>query len=147
VSVKNFLIKRCKNKNWRQFLNSDFPPGKTQHKGDIHNFDYIYPMAYYKDYSKRKKEITPLKEAFEELLQAYRLKDRFDERKVVSAWGEIMGNTVASRTTGIFVREKRLYVKLSSGPIKKELMMNKTKVLALIDEKFGKGTILDIVFQ
>jgi hypothetical protein len=104
-------------------------------------------MAYYKDYSKRTKQVTPLKEAFEELLQAYRLKDRFNERKVVSSWEEIMGKTVASRTTAIFVREKRLYVKLVSGPIKKELIMNKSKVMGLIEEKFGKGAIIDIIFQ
>ncbi|MBT0809974.1 DUF721 domain-containing protein [Litoribacter ruber] len=104
-------------------------------------------MAYYKDYSKRKKEMTPLKEAFEELLQTYRLKDRFNERMVVQAWGELMGNTVSSRTSSLFIKDKKLFVKLSSAAIKQELIMNKSKVMGLIEGRFGKGTIDDVIFQ
>lgn len=103
-------------------------------------------MNKYKDSSGRKSNLSPLKDVFDELLQAYALKDRFNERKVVSSWGEIMGNTVAKRTAGISVKDKKLYVKLTSGPIKKELMMNKSKVLQLIAEKFGQHTIEDIIF-
>ena len=53
--------------------------------------------------------------------------------------------TVASRTQSLSVRQKILYVKISSGPLKKEIMMNKTKVLTLIAEKYGKGVINDLV--
>jgi predicted nucleic acid-binding Zn ribbon protein len=56
-----------------------------------------------------------------------------------------MGNTVASRTQSLSVRKKILYVKITSGPLKKELMMNKSKVLALIADKYGKEVISDIV--
>ena len=90
--------------------------------------------------------MAPLKDVFEELLQAYALKDRYNERKVISAWGEIMGNTVSKRTSELSVKDKKLFVRLSSGPIKKELMMNKAKVLQLIADRFGTHTIEDIVF-
>jgi len=103
-------------------------------------------MNKYKDTSGRKSNISPLKDVFEELLKAYALQDRFNERKVISSWGEIMGDTVAKRTSELSVKDKKLYVKLSSGPIKKELMMNKSKVLQLIAEKFGPNTIEDILF-
>ncbi len=103
-------------------------------------------MSRYNDKFSRKKDITPLKEAFEELLQAYKLKDRFNERKVISAWGDLMGKSISKRTSQLYVREKILYVKLTSGPIKKELMMNKSKVLQIIGERFGNETIKDIVF-
>lgn len=103
-------------------------------------------MRKYKDSTARKSDISPLREVFEELLQAYSLKDKFDEKKVINAWGELMGNTVSKRTSYLAVKERRLYVKLSSGPIKKELMMNKSKVLQLIAGKFGEGIIEDIVF-
>ncbi|WP_186753862.1 DUF721 domain-containing protein [Echinicola salinicaeni] len=103
-------------------------------------------MKKYQDYNPRKKEITPLKEAFEELLQAYRLKDRFNEKKIAGSWAELMGNSIASRTTSVYAKDKKLFVKLSSGPIKKELMMNKSKVLQIIEDKFGKGAIEDITF-
>jgi predicted nucleic acid-binding Zn ribbon protein len=103
-------------------------------------------MAKYKDSTGRKSDFSPIKDIFEELLQAYSLKDRYNERKVITAWGEIMGNTVSKRTSELSVRDRKLYVKLSSGPVKKELMMNKSKVLQLIADKFGNNTIEDIIF-
>ena len=103
-------------------------------------------MNKYKDTSGRKSDISPLQDVFEELLQAYALKDRFNERKVVNSWAELMGNTVAKRTSELSVKNKKLFVTLSSSPIKKELMMNKSKVLELIGEKFGDHIIDDIVF-
>lgn len=103
-------------------------------------------MSRYKDSTGRKQGVSPLNEVFEELLQAYSLKERFNERKVISAWAEIMGNTVSKRTSQLSVKDKKLFVKLTSGPIKNELMMNKSKVLQLIADKFGNNTIDDIVF-
>lgn len=103
-------------------------------------------MAKYKDSTGRKSDFSPIKDIFEELLQAYSLKDRYNERKVITAWGEIMGNTVSKRTSELSVRDRKLSVKLSSGPVKKELMMNKSKVLQLIADKFGNDTIEDIIF-
>jgi predicted nucleic acid-binding Zn ribbon protein len=103
-------------------------------------------MEKYKDYSPRKKEVAPLEEAFQELLKAYRLKDKFDERVVVQAWPELMGNTVSSRTSSLYVKDKKLFVKLTSGPIKKEMIMNRSKVMGLIEGQFGKGVIEEVVF-
>src|SRR5690554_3859477 len=103
-------------------------------------------MSKYRETIGRKSNMAPLKDVFEELLQAYAIKDRYNERKVISAWGEMMGNTVSKRTSALSVKDKKLYVKLTSGPIKKEMMMNKSKVLQLIADKFGAHTIEDIVF-
>jgi len=103
-------------------------------------------MSKYKDSTGRNQGISSLKDVFEELLQAYSLKDRFNERKVISAWAELMGNTVSKRTSELSVKDKKLFVKLTSGPIKNELMMNKSKVLQLIADKFGSNTIEDIIF-
>ncbi len=93
----------------------------------------------------RKKEVAPLEAAFNELLKAYRLEDKFKEKQLVSSWGEIVGKTIADRTSSVFVKDKKLFVKLSSGPIKKELMLNRSKVLALIEEKVGKGIVEELI--
>ncbi|MFN3800940.1 DUF721 domain-containing protein [Belliella pelovolcani] len=103
-------------------------------------------MEKYRDNSGRKKEIAPLQEAFEELLKAYRLKDKYDERMLIQAWPEMMGKTVASRTTSVYIKEKKLFVKVTSGAIKNEMSMNRSKIIEIIEQKFEKGVITDIVF-
>ncbi|WP_162416413.1 DUF721 domain-containing protein [Cyclobacterium roseum] len=103
-------------------------------------------MKKYPTGSQRTHTTAPLKEVFEELLEAYRLKDTFSEKTVIQEWEQLMGKTVASRTQHLSIRQKVLYAKISSGPLKKEMMMNKSKILLLIENKYGKGVVKDVVF-
>jgi predicted nucleic acid-binding Zn ribbon protein len=96
-------------------------------------------------YPARKKEAAPLEAAFNDLLKAYRLEDKFKEKQLISSWGEIVGRTISDRTTSVFIKDKKLFVKLSSGPVKKELMLNRSKVLSLIEEKVGKGVVEELI--
>lgn len=93
----------------------------------------------------RKKDAAPLEAAFKELLKAYRLEDKFKENQLISSWGEIVGRTISDRTTSVFIKEKKLFVKLSSGPVKKELMLNRSKVMTLIEDKVGKGVVDELI--
>lgn len=93
----------------------------------------------------RKKESAPLEEAFNELLKAYRLEGKFREKQVVNSWDEIVGKTIADRTSSVFIKDQKLFVKITSGPIKKELQLNRSKVLSLIEEKIGKGIVQELV--
>lgn len=100
---------------------------------------------YYHSYPGRKKEAAPLEDAFNDLLKAYRLEDKFKEKQLISSWSQIVGRTISDRTTTVFIKDKKLFVKLSSGPVKKELMLNRSKVLVLIEEKIGKGIVEELV--
>lgn len=96
-------------------------------------------------YFSRKKEAAPLEAAFQDLLKAYRLEGKFREKSLVHDWPQLVGKTIADRTTSVFVKDQKLFVKITSGPVKKELMMSKSKVLALIDEKYGAGIVTDLI--
>lgn len=96
-------------------------------------------------YYSRKKEVAPLESAFKDLLKAYRLEGKFREKSLVHDWPDLVGKTIADRTTSVFIKDKKLFVKLNSGPVKKELLMNKSKLLMMIGEKYGAGVIDDLV--
>jgi len=46
----------------------------------------------------------------------------------------------------LYIKDKKLFVKITSGPVKKELQLNKSKVIALIETEVGKGIVDDVVF-
>ena len=100
----------------------------------------------YNSHFGRKKEVAPLEDAFKDLLKAYRLEDTYQEKLLISSWPELMGKTIADRTTNLYIKEKKLFVKISSGPLKKELQLSKSKVLGLIESHVGKGVVEEIVF-
>jgi predicted nucleic acid-binding Zn ribbon protein len=95
----------------------------------------------------RKKEASPVGEAFQDLLKSYRLEDTFQEKLLLASWPTLVGKTIADRTGNLYIKDKKLFVKITSGPVKKELQLNKSKVMALIESEVGKGVVDEIVFQ
>ena len=85
-------------------------------------------------------------DAFQDLLKAYRLEDIYQEKLLISSWPELVGKTIADRTSNVYIKDKKLFVKITSGPVKKELQLNKSKVIALIESQIGKGIVEDVVF-
>ena len=96
--------------------------------------------------SPRKKDATPLADAFQDLLKAYRLEDTYQEKLLISSWPTLVGKTIADRTCNVYIKDKKLMVKITSGPVKKELQLNKSKVIALIESQIGKGIVDDVIF-
>jgi predicted nucleic acid-binding Zn ribbon protein len=96
--------------------------------------------------SPRKKDATPLADAFQDLLKAYRLEDTYQEKLLISSWPTLVGKTIADRTSNVYIKDKKLMVKITSGPVKKELQLNKSKVIALIESQIGKGIVDEVIF-
>ena len=96
---------------------------------------------------RRESNQQTLKQAIERLMQAYRLSDKMLEMDVIKAWEEMMGKAIAKRTEEIFIKDKVLYLKLRSAPLREELILSKTKMIKMLNEKAGKELVKDIYFK
>lgn len=101
-------------------------------------------MAYYKNL--RKKDVTSVGDAIKDLLNTYRLQGKYSQVEVISAWEPLMGKPIASRTSKLFFKNDVLFVELTSAALKHELNMSKSKVLAKLQDQFGKTVVKEIVF-
>ncbi|MEQ9402368.1 MAG: DUF721 domain-containing protein [Cyclobacteriaceae bacterium] len=88
--------------------------------------------------------IKSFRSAFSQFLKEENLEHTFRQKQVIVNWEKIMGKTIASRTTGIFFKEKTIFVKLSSAPLKQEMQNSKAKILDLIAAEIGKGEVEDV---
>jgi predicted nucleic acid-binding Zn ribbon protein len=87
-----------------------------------------------------------LKEGLEALVKAYRLQGKLNEVTVVSSWERVMGKAVALKTKEVFVNQGKLFVRLTSAPLKHELLMAKTRVAELINAEVGEAVIKEVIF-
>ena len=94
----------------------------------------------------RSNEVSSLKEVIDELLSTYKLRGKFNETRLISSWEKIMGKPIASRTVRLFIKDRKLYVRLNSAPLKNELTLSKSKVMSLLEEELGTKVIDDIQF-
>lgn len=93
-----------------------------------------------------KNDPKSIKEGINAFLKANKLSARFSETMAVALWEELMGQSVAKRTELIQVRQKTLYVRLSSAPLKQELGLLKDQIKARLNEEVGEDVISEIVF-
>ena len=87
-----------------------------------------------------------LKEAIEQMLQVYKIKRRYDETGIISAWPELVGKSVANRTKEIFIRDKKLFLRIESSVIKNELLMMRTQIVDKINNDAHSVVIEEIIF-
>lgn len=90
-------------------------------------------------------EDMTIKDAIEKMLDVYRLRRKFDETALVSAWPELMGKAIASRTKQLYIRDKKLFVKVESSVIKSELVLMRSQIIGRLNEHVGQVVIEDLV--
>jgi predicted nucleic acid-binding Zn ribbon protein len=93
----------------------------------------------------RKTNDKSIKEALEQLLQVYKLQRKFDETSLIAAWPELMGPAIANRTKEIYIRDKKLFLRVESSVIKNELVMMRSQIMEKMNEKAGGTVIEEIV--
>jgi Dna[CI] antecedent, DciA len=94
----------------------------------------------------RKANDKSMKEAIEQMLQVYKIKQRFDETGIVAAWPNLVGKPVANRTKELFVHNKKLYLRIESSVIKNELMLMRSQVIEKINEEANWTLVDEIIF-
>jgi predicted nucleic acid-binding Zn ribbon protein len=87
-----------------------------------------------------------LKEAFEQMLQVYKIKKRYDETGVKASWPNLVGAAVANRTKDIYVYDKKLFLRIESSVIKNELLLMRDQIIQKINEEAKTNLVEDIIF-
>lgn len=87
--------------------------------------------------SSRKYTDQSLKTIIGELLKNSGLDRKFNELEVVRCYREVVGEVISNKTREAYLRDKTLVLKMDSGVIKQELSFQKTRVVALINERLG----------
>ena len=99
-----------------------------------------------KENAARKPGTTSIGDAIGQMLDAYRIRTQFDESSLVAFWGKIVGQTIASRTTSVYLKEKVLFLQIDSAPLRNELVIAKSKLISSLNKEFGYEMIDDIMF-
>lgn len=95
----------------------------------------------------RRSKTISLKEAIQDYIREMNLEDKLKEAGLINSWKDTVGNAIASRTTRIYIKDKTLYVHLSSSVVRNELMMLKKALMDKLNEKGGGEVINEIILK
>jgi len=95
---------------------------------------------------KRTSSEAPLKEVLDQWLKAYGYASKMKEIEIIKAWPELMGVAVANRTANIYIKNKKLFLKMDSSVMREELSYGKQVIIHRINETAGFEIINDVWF-
>jgi len=94
-----------------------------------------------------KSNTRSLKDVVSDYLQEYKLDKRLKERELVSSWESLVGKTINRTTKDIYIKDKKLYVYLTSSVARNELHMLKDELLKRLNENAGEEIITEIILR
>ena len=95
----------------------------------------------------KKQEPLSIKEIIAQFIDVNDMGQKLDETQLIRLWPKIAGETVNAYTQSLQVRNRTLYVHLSSAVLRNELMMLRNELLRRYTEEVGHPVIDNIVFR
>lgn len=75
------------------------------------------------------------------------LETPLNERRLLNAWGEVLGPAIASYTRELYIRNQVLYVHLTSAALRQELSMERELLVRNLNRHVGAQVITNIIFR
>ncbi len=95
----------------------------------------------------RRSNTQSLSEVLKEYIEQNRMDRKLKEVDVVEGWENLLGKTIAHYTRNIYIRNRILYVEISSSVVKNELFMMREEICRRINENAGDEVVAKIVFK
>jgi predicted nucleic acid-binding Zn ribbon protein len=95
----------------------------------------------------RKSNTQKLGDVIADCLRELRIEQKLKEVHVVSQWESMMGKTVAVRTDRIYIRNRTLYIHVTSSVLKTELLMMRQEIIDKLNENAGEKVVEQIVIR
>ena len=94
---------------------------------------------------KRKKAI-PIGDLVRQYLRDEGLETPLNQHRLISSWGEVMGNGILTYTGELFIKNQTLWVKINSSVLRQELCVGRNQIVRRLNEHVGAQVITDVKF-
>jgi predicted nucleic acid-binding Zn ribbon protein len=95
----------------------------------------------------RKKNTELLSDVIRQVLKETHLDRPLNEKRIVDAWPLVLGDNIMKYTSGISVKNKVLYVTLTSSVLRHDLFLSREEIRKSLNKQVGAEVIVDIVFR
>jgi Zn-ribbon-containing, possibly RNA-binding protein and truncated derivatives len=95
----------------------------------------------------KRTEAKNIGQIINDLLRKENLDVALDEHRACALWPQIVGDGINRYTIKRYVKDGVMTVHLSSASLANELMLNRDRIIKLINEAIGRDIISEIIFK
>ena len=93
-----------------------------------------------------RKEVKSIGELILKNLRAQGLETPLQQKRLVEAWPEVMGEKIAGYTQAVYIRNQTLHVKLTNPALRADLSMMRAEIVKKLNTAVGSQVIVEIRF-
>ena len=95
----------------------------------------------------RRKNTELLRDVVRQVLREQHLDEKLNDKHLIEAWSVVLGKNISNYTTDLNVKNKTLYVSLSSSVLRHDLFLSRQEIKTALNRHVGKEVIREIVFK
>ena len=69
------------------------------------------------------------------------------EARVIRLWGEVFGQTIAGNTKELYIKNRVLFVSITSSVVRCEMLSMRKRLVAMLNEHAGSDVIDDVMIR
>jgi predicted nucleic acid-binding Zn ribbon protein len=88
-----------------------------------------------------------IKDVISELFASNKMDTKLKEIKIINSWEKLVGNLIAKNTEKIYFSGGKLFLQVTSAPLRTELTYSKRKLIEVVNTEAGEKLIDDVVIR
>lgn len=95
----------------------------------------------------RRSKTQKIDDLIREVLKENNLDGKLKEYELINSWEKVIGKTVANATTEIYIRNRKLFVKIRSSVIRNELLIIRDGLIKALNREVKANVIDELVVR
>ena len=88
-----------------------------------------------------------LKDILNDMVDDMKWKERLSETKIREVWLNKMGTTINQYTKEVNFRKDKLFITITSAPLRQELSYEREKIAEMMNAELGRLAVKDVVIR
>ena len=95
----------------------------------------------------KKHNDQPIRDVLGDFKQQYKHKRKLDRHRVAQIWKEKMPSSIVGHTRDIKLIGKRLYLHVTSAPLREQLSYERPKIRDMFNREMGEEVIEEVILR
>lgn len=95
----------------------------------------------------QRRNTQALKEVILQILKEQHLQEKLNDKHIIESWPVVLGQNISKYTTHLSVKNKTLYVSLTSAVLRHELFLSREEIKNALNKYVGAEVITEIVLR
>lgn len=95
----------------------------------------------------RRSQTLTISDIISSLLKDQGLEEKLCQNRLMNSWEKIMGKTISKYTRSMYIKDRILFVNISSPVVKHEVSMLRDDLVKRLNDQAGKKVIDKIVLR